>query len=313
METDYIPMKDASRLRWLAGGAAIIAAPLGLCVLAAWGLGQRWVAPFGMDSASLAPVTGIFFVLATLAAVCAWQLRQAVFLRQALAAEKVRNTLIEGLAFSTQQANDVILVLDDTMRIVQANDRGFAFYGRTPAEMQQLTVQDLRTVEAAGTLLTDYAAALKPDGLVIETTHRRKDGTVFPVEVSARLAEADGRRYILSIVRDITARKQTEQANAHNEARLRRAEQVAGIGNWAIHVATGEVTASANARRIYGLGEGKLTLSEIQSVPLPEYRAMLDSALHDLTESKSGGAPMGRLLPSDPLPSLIRLPGRCLG
>ena len=226
----------------------------------------------------------IFLVVAGLAGVIAWQQRKIAILRQALVAERRHITPIERLALLAQQANDVILILDDTMRIIEANERVVTFYGRTPAEMRQLTVKDLRPVEAAGTLQADYAAALRPDGIVIETTHRRKDGTVFPVEVSARPVEVDGRRHVFSIVRDITMRKQAEQANARNEARLRRAEQVAGIGHWAINVMTKEVTASANARRIYGLGEGALTLAEIQSVPLPEYRARLDAALHELVE-----------------------------
>ena len=283
MASNYFPMNNHSRLRWLTGVAAISAAACGLGAMAA-GRGGEWgVAIFGSDPSRPAPLIVILSVLLGLAGVTAWQQRQTAILRQALVTEKRRHsTPIEHLALFTQQANDVILILDETMRIIEANERVVAFYGRTPAEMRQLTVKELRSVEAAGTLPADYAAALRPDGIVIETMHRRKNGTVFPVEVSARPVEVEGRRYVFAIVRDSTACKQTERVVAHNEARLRRAEQVAGIGNWAINVVTKEVTASPNARRIYGLVEGKLTLAEIQSVPLPEYRARLDAALHDL-------------------------------
>jgi len=46
-----------------------------------------------------------------------------------------------------------------------------------------------------------------------ETWHRRKDGSAFPVEVSAQAIEIDGRRYRQSFIRDISARRQAEEKN----------------------------------------------------------------------------------------------------
>jgi PAS domain S-box-containing protein len=45
----------------------------------------------------------------------------------------------------------------------------------------------------------------------IETTHRRKDGTVFPVEVSINFVEFENRKVSFSFARDITERKQAEK------------------------------------------------------------------------------------------------------
>ena len=44
-----------------------------------------------------------------------------------------------------------------------------------------------------------------------ETRHKSKDGRVFPVEISANYFEYDGTRYIMSLVRDISERKQAEE------------------------------------------------------------------------------------------------------
>ena len=41
---------------------------------------------------------------------------------------------------------------------------------------------------------------------ILETVHRRKDGTTFPVEVNVRLVQLD-RKYFVAISRDITERK----------------------------------------------------------------------------------------------------------
>ena len=55
-------------------------------------------------------------------------------------------------------------------------------------------------------------AQVDHEGILFETAHRRKDGTTFPVEVSSRGTILGGERVLLSIIRDITARKQAEQA-----------------------------------------------------------------------------------------------------
>ena len=47
--------------------------------------------------------------------------------------------------------------------------------------------------------------------LLFETTHQRKDGTTFPVEVSTRMLEMEGETFIQSIIRDITERKRAEE------------------------------------------------------------------------------------------------------
>ena len=49
------------------------------------------------------------------------------------------------------------------------------------------------------------------NGFLFETRHRRKDGTLFPVEVSARTIKIENEVFYQSIVRDITERKQAEE------------------------------------------------------------------------------------------------------
>ncbi|KAB2927049.1 MAG: PAS domain S-box protein, partial [Leptonema illini] len=44
----------------------------------------------------------------------------------------------------------------------------------------------------------------------IETVHRRKDGTEFPVEVTIDFLEFEGRTYSFSFAIDITERKKAE-------------------------------------------------------------------------------------------------------
>ena len=143
----------------------------------------------------------------------AWRQRHAEFLRRALVAELQHQAVSERLALITRHANDVVLLFDERMRIVEANDRVAEVYGRTPQEMCLMTARDLGPAEAvAGTSAKDFAAGSEADGegRVYETMHQRRDGAVFPVEVSARPVNIGGSRYIFATIREISERKAHE-------------------------------------------------------------------------------------------------------
>src|SRR5208337_5326006 len=52
--------------------------------------------------------------------------------------------------------------------------------------------------------------------------HRRKDGSLFPVEVQTSAFSHGGRRFLLKVVRDITERLRAEEAIRQSEAELRQ-------------------------------------------------------------------------------------------
>lgn len=81
---------------------------------------------------------------------------------------------------------------------------------------------------------------------------------------------------------DITELKEAEQARERSERRQERAELIAGVGNWEFDLNRHLVYASKGARELYGLEEREWSIEEVQTVPLPEYRALLDRALDDL-------------------------------
>jgi len=104
---------------------------------------------------------------------------------------------------------DIILVIDaDTGRIVEANRAAEQAYQYTRAELLELAIYDLR-IEAPPSV-TDQMRVADRQGTLFEALHRRKDGSVFPVEVSSRGETLADSRYLLSIIRDITERKHAE-------------------------------------------------------------------------------------------------------
>ena len=75
------------------------------------------------------------------------------------------------------------------------------------------------------------------EALIFETTHTRKDDSTFPVEVSLKNIQIGGKTYVVAIERDITERKQAEEALRTNEAQLSNAMQIARLGYWEYDVA----------------------------------------------------------------------------
>jgi two-component system sensor histidine kinase AtoS len=71
---------------------------------------------------------------------------------------------------------------------------------------------------------------LNGEWIKAEQEHQKKDGTVFPVEISAGLLEIGTHKYILVFDRDITERKRTEET-------LQRAEQIKICGEMAVGMA----------------------------------------------------------------------------
>ncbi len=159
-----------------------------------------------------------------------WRNRQRVLENEHYVAVNQRHAAAQRLALVMRHANDVFFLYDAEMRIVEANDRASQLYGYTGSELLQLTAAQLRAVDSADATERDFSSALIRGGLVFETTHQRKDGTTFPVEVSSKSVKIEGKSHVFSIVRDISERKQLLETLGREEARFRSVFDHAPVG-----------------------------------------------------------------------------------
>jgi PAS domain S-box-containing protein len=124
------------------------------------------------------------------------------------------------------EGRDIMLFLrPGDGRVVEANQAAVAAYGYDRETLLGLSISDLRTPETLHTLSDDLGRAAGA-GVLLESVHRRRDGTTFPVESSARGADVGGERLVLAIVRDVSERKAAEHERAELlvRAQLARAE-----------------------------------------------------------------------------------------
>ena len=87
--------------------------------------------------------------------------------------------------------------------------------------------------------------------MTIESLHRRKDGSTYPVEINLKQVELD-RSYSVNIVRDITERKRVEEALRQNNEELSEAQRLAGVGSWQWDARTDTVIWSEELYRLLG-------------------------------------------------------------
>jgi diguanylate cyclase (GGDEF)-like protein/PAS domain S-box-containing protein len=84
-----------------------------------------------------------------------------------------------------------------------------------------------------------------------EWVHRRADGSTFDAEVTLAYMVLEGMPSIYGVVRDITARKQAEQALLQREASLAQAQQIAQLGSWELDLTCNELSWSDEVFRIF--------------------------------------------------------------
>jgi diguanylate cyclase (GGDEF)-like protein/PAS domain S-box-containing protein len=128
------------------------------------------------------------------------------------------------------QSFDAVVLLSESGVIIEVNDRVNDYYGRTPEELRGRPVGELRHSDSRANLMDDYRRVAASGGMVFERWHQRKDGSPFPVEISARAILYQGQRYFQSVVRDISERKKTEATLAEQAQRFRATFEQAAVG-----------------------------------------------------------------------------------
>lgn len=149
-----------------------------------------------------------------------WQGVMIDITRRRRAEEDVRRSQ-ERFRQLVEHAADALLVHDLDGRIIDANQRACDSLGYNRDELLKLSVQDIEVNLGAETfsLMGERLACGEP--VTFDGINRRKDGTVFPVEVRLGLFETDGSQFVLAVVRDVTERRLAETALRESEQKYR--------------------------------------------------------------------------------------------
>jgi PAS domain S-box-containing protein len=172
---------------------------------------EEILAPLRRQAWATSVVLALLVGLVALAVVLLWRRRSADFLLAELTSERERKLLAERIGYLSKHAHDIMLFTDRDWRILDANDRAVAAYGYTLDELMRLTLPDLGVPEDRDAFDQQVRQMDAQNGIIVEVTHQRKDGSTFLVESSMWSVILDGQRFRQAILRDITQRRAQER------------------------------------------------------------------------------------------------------
>lgn len=106
---------------------------------------------------------------------------------------------------------DAGIVLDtNTSKIIDINEAALGLYGYTKGELVGREIVKI-SAEPEKTQQTCQEVIEKQIKKIDLRYHKKKDGTMFPVEISFSLSDSGGRNLTCLIIRDISERKKTEE------------------------------------------------------------------------------------------------------
>jgi len=152
-------------------------------------------------------------------------------------AEQARMESEQMFLSLSEGVSDALTVHDGGGRILAVNQQACTTLGYTKEELLGMNVMDLEVGIDLPTAAEKWAAMAPRQGLTFTGTHRRRDGSQFPVEVLENCMEFRGRRVYLGMARDITERVRAEEERREMEARVRHAEKLDSLGSLASGVA----------------------------------------------------------------------------
>ncbi len=117
----------------------------------------------------------------------------------------------ERLTYLTKYSNDLIMLLDENCLFLEFNERVKDVYGYSREELAGRHAAFLRAPQSREAFSQQTMPALDGGRVVYETLHQRKNGDVFPVEISFNSFDINGRRFYQAVIRDITERKKAEE------------------------------------------------------------------------------------------------------
>ncbi len=190
---------------------------------------------------------------------------------------------------SLDHVNDTVLLISEDANILYVNEEACHILGYPRDQLQGMRIADIDP---------DYQLAVWPSHwrdlkahrtLNFESRHKTSDGRIYPVDITANYVEFEGVGYNLAICRDISERKQAQNALQRSQSALEEAQRIAHIGSWDVDMVNDVLTWSDETFRIWEIDKTQFaaTFAAFLETVHPEDREKVARAYNQSIIDKS--------------------------
>jgi PAS domain S-box-containing protein len=167
------------------------------------------------------------------------------------------------------------------------NEAAYKSRGYTYEELLDVPLYKLDVPEYAEKIKYRNEELLQRGESIFESAHYRKDGSIMPMEVHSRTMDVDGDKVILSVARDITERKNAEEALRESERRFRGSFENAAIGASMVDLRGNFIGINRRFCDMLGYSENELLTKSFSDVTLPDDIPLGLQHMTEMIEGKS--------------------------
>jgi two-component system, cell cycle sensor histidine kinase and response regulator CckA len=131
--------------------------------------------------------------------------------------------------FAIDRSSDAAFWMGKNAQFIYVNDMACRSLGYSKEKLLGMTVFDISPDFPPETWQAHWAELQRRGSFIFETTHRRKDGNIFPVEIAVNYVRFGEEEYNCAFARDITDRKQEEETREKLKAQLQQAQKMEAI------------------------------------------------------------------------------------
>lgn len=151
----------------------------------------------------------ILVLLAMVVTYAVWNRTRLQFLIRNLQLEREKASITERYTSLTRYANDIILSMDTEGKILEVNQKATELYRMKIDNLIGKNFNELNSDNEGSSQKLKELLSVN-EGIVFDSLHKKSDGSVFPVQISASRIQKHGEDIILAIIRDFSERKRLE-------------------------------------------------------------------------------------------------------
>jgi PAS domain S-box-containing protein len=216
--------------------------------------------------------------------------RDVAMTHRLLLAEAVVESSERKLRSLFEASNNGIIVLDPrTGSYVDCNHTAEVMTGYGREEILTMGPGRLWPEDEMDVVESSRKRVLKGESVMMEGHILTRDGRKLPVEVTERLVDAGDERYVMKVIRDMSAGNEAREVLEHANAMLNLAQKAGGVCAWEMYPNEGRIVAGDDLRELVGHPPGALSedLSDWMAIVPGEDLANVRSAIKDLMEGRT--------------------------